>query len=493
MKRLLQHSCALALAVLAAAPALSGDVTVGGRTELWYDDNVLGSEGGTLSDVELMISPKIEASERWGSLEGSLILKPTYELFFDEKDLRGWNYQADGALTWSPTPTTTFAFTEMFQRYRSLRLLTTAAPGGGTPAESGSRDLFNRNVAQLSARTRLTPIDTLTFSAGHNLWRFDDARRVDQDTYSASTRYQHYVTRTISLGAGASFSRLDANPTGPSPGRQTDYMNVSVIGSYEPVDSYTLNVSVGPTYVRQPEFRVPMLQRFQLMTFPGGNARVGLIPSTCPTLPTGEFYKAVNSDSGCNFGLLGFFPNAYVIAPVPFQGPRPDRDDLTYFADITAERHWPNGSLVVGYNRDEGSNSSVGFSSVADTFELRGSYQPFRELTLSAAFLWEDRTETQTGNQFVVILDTLSGGPGLPFINNLVPVALRAVNGASFAASVTSITTYLSAQYRLGPRARLDAAFSWRDQSASRTANFNDYERMQIMLGLTVELEPIRW
>lgn len=491
-----RHIHALALAALVAAPALAGDVTLGGRTELWYDSNVTGSESGTVSDGELLVSPKLGLSDRWGTVDASLDLKPTYELFFNEASLRGWNYQADGKLVWAPSPRTHVALLDSFTRDRNLRLLT-VTPSGGTPAEFGARDRFSRNLVQLSAQHRLTPIDTLSFASGYVLWRFSDGRRTDQDTYSSSLRFEHSLTRTISIGGSTSWSRVSLEKIAGIPRRNTDYFNLSLVANYAPVDTFVVRASAGPTYVRQPKSKLPKLVRADRYLFSGNSIRVGFTPTTCPTLPNNEIYYS----SACNASFISVGPGSIVFNqlvlrafdPIPLLGLTSDPHDLTYFADLSIERNWNIGSLSIGYNRDEGSNSTVGFSSVADVLELRASYQPLRELSLNGAVIWEDRKETQSGASYLTILDTVPGAGPLPAIGNLVPVAVRAVDSGAFAESVRSITTYFAAQYRVSKRARVDATFQWRKQNATSDVFFNDYERFQIMLALDVELEPFRW
>jgi hypothetical protein len=486
---------ALALAALAATPAYSADVTLGARTELWYDDNVLGTANDEIGDGELLITPKLELSERWGTVEGKLNFKPNYELFFTEKDLRGFNYAADGSLAWNPTPRTSFELKDSFWRYRSLRLLTSGATPGGTPVEAGARDRYTRNVAEIVATHRLTRIDVLQFSGSFALWDFSD--RFDQQTFGATASYQHYISPTVSLGAGASYSRLSFERLGAIPERDTDYVNVSMTASYEPADTLLVRLSAGPAYIQQGRVTAPSLVRGQLYRFSGNDILVGLVPSTCPALPTGELYDG----PGCN--LTGIDPIAQSslyslliarsIDSIPIVGGARGNDEYTYFADVSLERKWDEASLSLGYRRDEGSESSAGAATVADSVELRGWVRPFRELTLSAAVLWENREETQTSARFVSILDTVPAGGSLPAIDNLVPVALRALNGASSNRNVESITTYANASYRLGARASLEAALSWRDQNASVGTSFGDYERFAIMLGVNVELEPLRW
>jgi len=494
MKRIVT---AIALTALAAHSTFAADLTLGARTEVWYDDNVLGTDQDKVSDAEVLLSPTIGLSERWGTVDAVLNFEPNYEFFLDEKDLRGLNYGADGSLAWKPTARTSFELSDTFLRYRSLRLLTTPAQSGGTPAEFGARDKFFRNITQLIGSHRLTPIDVVQLSGSFSLWEFDEERRFDQKTFGAALNYQHSISRTVALGAGASYSRLRIEQRGGIPQRDTDYVNLSLIANYEPADTFFVRFSAGPTWVRQPRVSTPSLVRLDLYRFSGNDILVGLVPSTCPTLPSGEFFDG----PGCNLRgvdpvvdqlLFQILANR-ALDPVFFQGGVRDRDDITYFADVSVERKWEAASLSLAYRRDEGSNSAAGFSTVADLVELRGVIRPLRELTFTAAVSWENREETQTGAQFVTILDTVPGSPTQPAINNLVPVGVRGVSGSGPSESVESISAFLNASYQITARAQLTSAFTWRDQNSTDTSLFSDYERFQVMFGINVELEPIRW
>lgn len=485
----------VALFAAAAAPAFAGDLTLGVRTEAWYDDNVVGSENNELSDGELIVTPSIALTEKLGDVTGTLAAKPSYELFFDNADLRGFNFEGSVGLAWEPSARTSVVASDSFYRYRNFRLLGTTS--GGTTPEAGARDLFNRNLAQLQLVHLLSPVDRLMFAGTFALWRFDRATRFDQDTYAASARYERSLSRVLSLGAGTSYTRLDIAPRAGFAGRKTDYANLSLVTTYAPTERLKLSASAGPTYVRNPKARdfvradfVSTLGGVPLSS--GGIPLVGAVPSTCPTLPNGDFYNG----PGCNFTLL--FPGSpeylelvsRALDPFPYLSGRPSRDDLTYFADVTLDREWETAALTLAYNRDEGSNSAAGFSTVADTVELRGWVRPWRELTFYGSVIWEDRKEVQTGSQLVTVLAPLAGPVPIP---QLVPVGLAAFGGASGKESVESLTAYVRAQYRLSERTSLESSVVWRDQSATRGSSFNDFERFFVTLGLNFELEPVRW
>jgi len=483
----------LALAALTATPAFAADLTLGARTDALYDDNVLGTEDNEVSDGEVLLSPLIGVAEHWGRVDAELNFKPTYEFFLDQKDLRGLNYATDGKIEWRPSARTSFELNDKFLRYRSLRLL--ASVPGGTPAEGGARDKFWRNIGQLVASHRLTPIDTIQLSGSVAIWEFDDEERFDQQSYVAGLNYQHEVSRALALGAGASYSRLRIQQRGVTPQRDTDYYNLSLIANYQPADTFRVRLSAGPTYVKQPTVETATtVPRGNLYRFSGNDILVGLVPSTCPTLPTGEFFLG----SSCNLTGVDPVNQSFLysllvqrsIDLVPVVGVSTDDDDLTYFADASLEKQWEAASLTVGYRRDQGSSSAAGFSSISDLVEVRGVIRPLRELSITAAAAWENRKETQTGAQFVTTLDTVPGTPTQPAITNLVPVGLVAVTATQ---RIESLTAYVNAGYQMTPRARLEAAVTWRDQSATAASQFNDYERLTVMLGISVELDPIRW
>jgi hypothetical protein len=497
MKRMRPFALALrlALAALVAAPAYAGDLTLGARTELWYDDNVVGADGNELSDGELIVTPSAVLSEKLGDVTATLTAKPSYELFFDSKDLRGFNFEGSAGLTWQPSARTTLVVNDSFYRYRNFRLLGTTS--GGTTPESGARDLFNRNLAQLQLVHLLSPVDRLMFSGTFALWRFERAGRFDQDTYAASARYERSLSRALSLGAGTSYTRLDIAPSAVLPGRKTDYANLSLVATYAPTERFQVSASAGPTYVRNPKvrefLRADLVRTLGGVPFLlGGVPLVGAVPSTCPTLPSGDFYNG----PGCNFTLLLPGSPEYLelvnraLDPLPYLSGRPSRDDVTYFADVTLDREWEAAALTLAYNRDEGSNSAAGFSTVADTVELRGWVRPRRDLTFYGSLIWEDRKEVQIGSQLVTVIAPLAGAVPIP---QLVPVGLASLGGGSGKESVESLTAYVRVQLRISERTSIESSVVWRDQSATSGSSFNDFERVLVTLGLNFELEPMRW
>ncbi len=134
------RTLSIAAGLLLAAPALAGDLQIGGAAQTVYDSNVFGIEHDPVDDFELLIAPTAELSQQWGEVEAKANFKPTYELFFDEKDLRGWNYDFGASADWTVSPTTTLSLEDSFLRYGSMRLLTTGAEPGSTGAERGARD-----------------------------------------------------------------------------------------------------------------------------------------------------------------------------------------------------------------------------------------------------------------------------------------------------------------------------------------------------------------
>ncbi len=477
---------ALALAAgLMARAAGAADVELGGQADFVYDDNVLGREHDKISDGELLIAPTAEINERFGSAEARLWVKPTYEYFLDEESLRGWNYDATGALTWNIDPTTTLSLEDTFRRYRNFRLLTTGVDPGGTGTELGARDRFTQNLVRLSALHRPSPASQLSLSASYALWDFSEASRVDQENFSGTVQYLHAVTRALSLGGDASFTRAEFDRSLARAAAHSDYYNASALLVYEPTPGYSVRASVGPTLVRSPRGEAS-----RLIDVPGfvtsSGFRVG-IPGQCPTLPTGEVIADFD-DPACMVVVPFFFAPLFPLdAVVPIREPFPDRNSWTYFADISAKREWERGTLELAYRRDEGTTSSVGFSSVADTVEARGSYRLTRRLTLSASALWEDRKASDELDYLWVL------EPAPAFSSLLVPVELIPVTGVFAKERVKSVTTYLSAQYQVGRRARVGAWVSWRDQTATEGSAFNDAERLRVWLGVSYELEPFRW
>jgi hypothetical protein len=468
-------------ALLLAQPALAGELQIGGTAQTVYDSNVFGIENDPVDDFELLLAPTAALDEKFGDFETKFDFKPTYELFFDEQDLRGWNYDFGANAAWIPSSATTVTLDDRFLRYGSMRLLTTGAEPGSTGAERGARDEFTRNIVSLNAEHHPSEISRIIADASYGLWNFEEPGRVDQDFVTADLQYLRALSETITLGGGLSFTRQNFEATGPRPKSHTDFYGLSALFYYEPTERITFRLSAGPTLVRRPV--KDSFERGEILPFTGTGYLVAF-PGTCPTLPTGEPFL----DSSCFFveypvalaGDLGLGDT------VPVQG-SPDPDSWTYFADVSLERKWERGSVSLSYNRDEGAaSSSLDFSSIVDTVELRGNYQVWRELTLVASVIWDHRKETDALGTIQVL--GLAPGAGV-----LVPVELIPDRRGRNREQVDGFSAYASAQYQIGRYTRVDASVSWRNQDATQGSTFGDFERWFAAIGITFDFKPIRW
>ncbi len=483
---------ALAALPLLAAQARAGDVVLGAKTEVWFDDNVYGSSSGEISDFTLDIAPTLEVSERWKTLKGSLFVKPTYELYFDEQNLRGFNYDANGALEWTPSATTTFSLSDTFGRYRNLRGFNPAV--GSQPAVLAGRESFTRNVVQLVASHRPSARGTLQLSASHGLFDFTRGTRPDQQNSSGALQYSYMVTERARLGGVASFARQSFDYASGLESH-TDYVNASFTLNFVPVETFLFRASAGPTLVRQPgqPQALPNFVRANVIRRDGaGNPLVGVVGS-CPLLPNGDSFDG----PGCLF--VGFpFPNFLrLLDPVPLIGTLPvaDRNNWTYFADVALEKEWEHSSVEFSYRRDQGSSSAIGYSTIADTLELRTRYDFFRVFSITAWLSWENRQQTQTlvASQFLTVLGTLPGTPTMPAVNNLVPVGLVASPFKTPAEKIESLSASVGGLYALSERTNLSATIAWTDQNATQGSGFGDMGRFFCVLGFNFAFEPFRW
>jgi hypothetical protein len=503
VRRLLATIVAIPLLAAFAAPARAADVVIGGDTELWFDDNVYGSTSGEVSDFSFDVGPSIDVSERWGSVEGSLDFTPTYELYFDESELRGFNYDASGSLSWSPAPTTTLSVTDTFARYRNLRGLQTSV--GSTPPVLAGREPYTRNIVQLVATHRTSPKGQILARASYGLWDFSrsprpgqvDYERPRQDTYSGDVQGSYLITPRTRVGALVAFTR-QAFDYQVGFQTHTDYYNASFTLNFVPAETFLFRASVGPALVRQPAPQQGAnagLIRLDLIRTDGSGSFLVGVQGSCPLLPNGDPFDG----PGCQFVAFPFPNFLRLLDPIPVSGAlqAPDRNNWTYFADFALEKDWERGSADFSYRRDQGTDSAVGYSTIADTVELRGSYSVRRNLSFNASAVWEDREQTRESalSGLITVLGTLPATPTLPAVNNLVPVGAIAT-GSSGSRNNETIRTFRSnigGVYTLNERMRFRATVGWIDQNASPRSGYSDAQRLYVVLGFDLELEPFRW
>jgi hypothetical protein len=497
MRRILT---ALALSSSLAAAASAGDLILGTESDLYYDDNVYGSTTHTIPDFSWVIAPTFEYFERDQKVDGHLYVRPNYELYFDENRLRGFNWDASGDLSWRPSERTTLTVTDTLLRYRTLRGFTAAS---ATPALQPGRDPFVRNISSFELQRRTSPTGTLLMTATYGFWNFARSNRVDQSNIGAEVQYRKLVALKTSVGGALSYSRQGFEFG--STARHTDYYNFSLQASYAPSENFSIRGSAGPTLVHPQSaqhFVPPVAQRGAFIPSDAlGAPLVGVLPSTCPTLPTGEFYfDPLDPATPCNFvrfPLRGFLRPADQIS---FVGPAPagnDSDSWTYFADVSVEKDWEQTTVSLSYRRDQGSNSAIEFSTIADTIDLQATYRATPKLRLTFNVDWENRKESerQSPIRYVAVLGTLSATPTQPAVNNLVPVAfaLNPTPAAKRQAAIRSVSATLGADYLLTAALKLEGAISWMDQNATPFSGYTPMERLYVRMGLDFQFAPIRW
>ena len=303
------------------------------------------------------------------------------------------------------------------------------------------------------------------------------------------------ISERTRLGGLASFSRQAFEFANGSESH-TDYYNASFTLNFVPAETFVFRASAGPTFVQQPAQALAPLSflRANLIQRDGvGNPLVGIVGS-CPLLPGGEPFDG----PGCLFVAFPFPNFLRLLEPIPQIGVLPvaDRGSWTYFADIALEKEWENTSVEFAYQRDQGSSSAIGYSTVSDTVKLQTRYEFLRTLSMTISLSWENRQQTQqlVGlSRALIVLGTLPGLGGLPAVNNLVPVGVTASPFKSPPERVESFSASVGGLYQLSERTNLSATIAWTDQNATIGSGFGDMGRFYCVLGLNFEFEPIRW
>jgi hypothetical protein len=390
---------------------------------------------------------------------------------------------------WRPSERTTVSVSDKFLRYRTLRGFTQGA--GPQPAILAGRDLFSRNVAQLSISRRTSPKGTLQVNVTHGLWNFDRVDRIDQQSVGAALQYSRVVTRQVRIGGSLSYSRQDFDFLPPRSDTHTDYYNASLTLRYAPAETFLLEASVGPTNVREPvvEYRASWIQ-----VEPGsGLPLVALDDGACPLLKGQPTYGP-----SCHFVVFPLVSFLRLTERIPYRGPTLS-GDWTYFADVSVDKRWERGHVSLAYRRDQGGDSALSFASVADTIEIDGVLQITPKFSSELILTWESRDQTRTsaGAQLAPLLGPLPPTATLPGVPNLVPIALvrgpRSARPPQPDQKVRSLSANLFLTYMLKEYLKLEGQVFFTDQNASAGSGFAPMDRLFVRIGLDFEYPALRW
>lgn len=536
----------LTAALLAApAPSLAREASLQLRSEVAYDDNVFGiSKDGLINedgDWSLRFSPLLLVEEPDGELQWSLEYKPRYEHFLENNQLRGWDHDVEGIVSWQITPRTSIRIQDRFRRYglESRFNESTDVSVGDDPQQESleQRNRVRSNNASLRFDHQIDARNVLTLSGSHTL--FDRRREggTDQESYGGGISHLFALSPRTRIGPSLSWNRRIQEPP-VAQKTETDFLNLSLraIQQFDP--SLLLDVSAGPALVFNDEVERP--DRGLALTYPGNQL---LDVRTCPSLADGTPFF----DDSCQ--PLDLFENETILDSQGLTDPNEQElaflfseklildaqrlgvseldvfdetdtgdTDLTYFADITLRKFWENWTLTLGYRRsDDSSTSQFAVTSVSDRVFGSLLWTPTQKLRLTLSASWIQREQSQEIARPVselengsFLLDSRScilgfNPPGATVPNCLYIGRLIQFDNVAMASRIRTLSVdqdldstltsvRLAARYRLRKHLILHGAVSWRsDDVEADTAQARDVERLLLVAGVEYRFDPFRF
>jgi hypothetical protein len=499
------HAC-LATTAFALLPASLGaeQLNLGARAEAFWADN---AGGGTQQEEEdetsVRVNPWGDVSDREGDLTWGLRYAPSYEYYFDQSDLRGFDHDVGGRMEWALTPTTRLRVSDRFQRYHSVHRFNDETD----PAEEvnivGERDRFKRNVFSTSLDRSLSPRDLVSLSLFHTYQDNSDEFQRKHNTLGSAIFFRRLLSERTSIGSRLSWTRqtFERNEIDD---QETDYYNLSGTLTHAFDRTFRMDLSAGPALIQSDAQDVEFTDVDLVQ--PG----VQLPVVALPLRQEGDVYRFIDADS-CRQDNLGnriLGPKCETFAEptltqsqfrtfqqinrarVSVVGDIPSVDDtnVTYFASLALTKEWQYWQARLAYNRSYSDATSV--AAVSDNVLGSLSWQIARRwrAELNARYERRQQATENLGLATVVSNVTLPPPQSTPAARTQ---ALRPVKLDSDAA-IDYVTLNLRLIYQLTQRSSLYAKFIFRDQSQTGDVELlNETERFGVAIGINHVFDPI--
>ena len=497
-RRPLRWAGVLALLLVGSTTAGAADLTLGGRADTVFDNNVFSSDKDRKDDVSVRANPWMQLRDPDGRLQWKLKYGPSYEYFFQAgSQISGWDQDADGSLKLQLDPKTELRLSDHFQRFRSLNRLNESVVSGGVPSLvlRDTRDKFNRNSAEFNLDHNLSPTQVVSLFGSHFFWNFDNEQRRDRQIFGAGARFLQRLDERTSLGGTISWSRQHFDAVGVADSTESDFIHFAgnLVYSFDP--TFQLTLSAGPTLVLldKPKDAPSQAVVAQFPTENGSLTGRLLDAGSCPTADgspvlTGAC-RAIPGTAGLG-PLLGA-----PLVTVPFAGSRPSfgTTDVTFFANLEAIKRWENWVARLSYNRSDDSSAGIGVSSIADVVHGRLAWHPSPRWEFGLSAYWIRRTQAQDVSQTVVGVGPC-GSPACTAFG--VPQAAQAQSLRTLKLSsdieLITWTAALTGRFRLDKRTTLTSLVRWsREESRGNFRNDRSFNRLVARLGIEYEFRPI--
>lgn len=478
--------------VLLPTPAGAEQFQYGGRSEVFWTDNVFGTAEDVTDGEAARVAPWADLEDREGRVTWGLRYAPTYEYYLDQSSLRGFDHDVGGRFAWQVGDRTTVSASERFQRYHGVTSFNEQAAPGEDIIPVGQRQRFKVNSVGGSILHQLGPLDRVSLSLSQGLYDYSDESQLNSNFLGANLSYDHTLSERTSVGTRLSWGRQTSERLDVSDD-VTDYYNISGVLSYTFSPTVQFSLSAGPALIQGNEDDFEPPEQASAPVFPRLQKSDGLHFVDATTCPEDSPGVHVLSPKCKTVGPA--LPTAGPQALFPFVGSLPsvDNSNTTYFASATLSKQWERWSGELAYTRGAGESTAI--ASVSDVVYGSLNWRIAQRWTADLAGSFERREQA---NENLVLSPEVenvlvaTNPPNPPFTGLVAQsIAVRAVRLDS-GTGVDVLAASLRVAYQLADRASLYVSTDWREQSFTGDASsLGGTNRLALTVGLNYSFDPI--
>jgi len=394
------------VATVAPTAGTAERLELGIQQAITGQSNLFRSPTTPIPDGNYELMPIIRFNGAGGTYGYALEYRPSYEVYFDNENVNGFDQFFRGNFYYRPQPVSTVRFNADVADYRSVRALTAAGPDGIPDIVPQTTGRIVRSFLDLAYEHEITRATSATAGFGFQSYEYSTPNNPDSLGFALEGSALHRLTRDFALGGSVLGSYRQFDQLDPQPASQNAVANANLLLLYEPTPSLFFEFSVGPAVVftRQDDPGPQLVNRFV-----GADTVIGPVAAvyqTNPALATsctsvgGQF---VLDSCPLRFvpGFTGSFSQQVYVGFDPGGAPsQNDQNVFTGFANL--EVRWEDswGTASLGYFRGEDASAGIGTTTIRDSVTAVIQIQTFWSIDLRVRGNWNQRQATGATNQF---------------------------------------------------------------------------------------------
>ncbi len=425
---MLARAVLLLAGITLSLPALAVDVDLAVNTSSEYDTNVSRSDGKKEGDFSFRIGPTVQVHDEIRKLHYQVRYSPIYQKFVREDQFDKLSHFAGGNLDYRIGDKTGISLTENFRFTQSINQEDPGTVGADieSPSTETRRGDIYSNIARLEAHHSFTPRVSGQSILTYEYFDSSNDNTAKNTSLAGLTSLSYAVSARDRIGGGGGVTRQQFDRVPGQPASET--LTYRIFASW--------------------------LHNF------GQNTEL--------SLRGGPALISTNQDKPNSIRpLLELDPAA--------KNPGRTKDtSVTFFGEASLSHDWTQTlSSFLSYNRTDGSASSLGSSTVADSVTFLTNWDPIRKLDITLRGDWVQR---KSANDI-----TQASRSGLDTTD-------RAVDTTYYSASAR-------AGYRASQRITLSARLTYQkqDNNGASVSNTSDFGDFIAFLGFRYEFDPFHF